>query len=86
MTSQEKELLLYIYDKYNEEGKETIHIDYYDEDVEKEESYDRSGDIDNMLAEMISEDLIEEKARTVGFVEVSLTQGGIAMAKKLKNE
>lgn len=84
MTSQEKELLLYIYEKYTEEGKETIRVDYYDEDIQCEESYDRSGDIDKMIAEMIAEDLIEEKKRAIGFVEVALTEGGMATAKKLK--
>lgn len=86
MTPQEKELLLYIYDKYIEEGKETIHIDYYDKDIQCEESFDRSGEIDKMLTEMIEEELLEEKARAVGFVEVALTPGGIATAEKLKKE
>ncbi|MDO5649839.1 MAG: hypothetical protein Q4G11_04465 [Gallicola sp.] len=84
MTSQEKELLLYIYEKYKEEGKETIRVDYYDKDIQCEDSYDRSGDIDKMITEMIAEDLIEEKKRSIGFVEVALTEGGIATAEKLK--
>ena len=60
--------------------------DYYDKDIQCEESFDRSGEIDKMLTEMIEEELLEEKARAVGFVEVALTPGGIATAEKLKKE